>query len=126
MTDHDANVLPFPSPRPDQPDPAKLRAGLQAVADELGVPLAAVMQTPWPEINRAMIRVHTRAHRGIWDAAREVLIAERMMALLDPFPDDTTIEDAIAAGLVSEEEAERAMNPTQEEIEAALGPTVDY
>ena len=110
-----------PADEADEPDPDALDGALQIVANAIGTTPTEEAAMGAEELNRALIRVRTRHQGALWDATREALIAERLMALLAPFPADTTIEGAIAAGLVSEEDAAWAMDPTHDEIAAALG-----
>ena len=101
-------------------DPAALARGLNAVAAELGVPVETVQGLPWAELTPIMKRLSDQAERGQREAAREVLIAENLAALLAPLAEDMTIEQGIAAGLIAEADAVAAEDVTDAEVDASL------
>ncbi len=92
------------------------------LAEELGVTVDEVREMSGAEVQAGMERLKARYQWSAHDAAREVLIASRIIKLmtLAGCPDDMTIQDALDTGRVSPLECERAMNPTEEQITREL------
>lgn len=95
---------------------------MDKLATELGISGAAVREMSQAELRPAMELVIARHRRAVRDNAREALIASRLAKLMElgGCPDDMTMEQAIATGRVSQQEVDRALNPTEEQVTRAM------
>lgn len=118
------NLTHFPQPNPDAPlntdDVAALSWAIEHVAQELDLPTSVVMGMTWQELDPVIDLIKARAVIELWETTRNVLVLREIERLLRPLPERMTTRQAIAAGLIAEEDVARAANPSQLDIAREL------
>jgi len=114
--------MPLVDVRNDPPerDPEALARGVNAAAKQLGVPVETLLAMPREELTPIMQRLSAQAERAQREAAREILIADNLAALLAPLAEEMTIGQGIAAGLIAEGDAIAAEDVTDAEVDDRL------
>jgi len=105
---------------PPQDDPDAIAAGLNAVAAEIGVPLATVLKMPWAEITPILERLRDQVETDARELAADALVMRNLATLAATLPEGMTIGQGIAAGLVAEVDAIRAGEVTEADVDDAL------
>ena len=103
----------------DAAEVAEVAAGMQLIADELGVPLATAMGMTWEELEPTMHRLRAKLALAHFDSAKRTLTLKRCADLLEPHR-GMTFGQAVEAGLISDDEVDWAMSPTDEEVRASM------
>ena len=103
---------------PEEQDPVEDL--LKIMSTDLGVPVEDLRTMTWRDLEPVANRVRGRAGTAMWDMARELLAVRAMADFTRPLPAEMMVEEGLGLGLLSHSDVERAMNPTDEEIEAEV------
>lgn len=101
-------------------DPDAIDAGLNAIAEETGVPLATVMNLPWAALTPILARLQGRDEADARELATDALAMRNLATLVWTLPAGMTIGQGVAAGLIAEVDAIRATHPSESEVDAEL------